>query len=324
MKFLQILLLTSTLVATLWLAWQLLDLWRMRKRKRRRRMPDAWPLSRRPVLNARERHVYALMKQAFPQYDILIKLPLTRFMQLRDLSNALFWYELLTPLSVSFTLCDGNTQVFAVLDLLNEERSSSSATRLKQRALLAAQIRYVELDATTVPTVRQLRDLMLSDKEQRDSLWRTSSSHPRSKSPATGGQRSTQQEADFENSRLQLHRQVQSQRENRRAFTDSRAHEQGPPSREPRAYPPRQESKPYQDRRALKGNKPEARPSRFNPDTIRDRDSFLTPDSRGHENYRFVEGAVMPYTTKDNVAAEHIWLDSKASSREDGVGETIH
>lgn len=176
MKFIQVLLLSTALLGVVWIVWQLLQLKPLRGLiKRERSMPEAWPLARRPVLNAHERHVFALMKQAFPQHQVLVKLPLTRFTQLRESKNAAFWYELLTPLTVTFTLCDVHTQAFAVIDILNEGRAGSSATRLKRRALNAAQVRYVRIDIAEVPSVRMLRDLVLSEKEQRDSLWRSSS-----------------------------------------------------------------------------------------------------------------------------------------------------
>ncbi len=327
MKFLQIFLISTTLAGLVWLAWQLLDILRQWfTRKRRHRIPEIWPLGRRPVLNARERHVFAVMRQAFPQHEILVKLPLTRFTQLRDTSNAAFWYELLTPLTVTFTLCDANTQVFAVLDMLNEGRTASSATRLKQRALEAAQVRYVRLDLQTLPTVRLIRDLILSDKEQRDSLWRMSTgTHPATAPTASTATMSrsgpdSRQPAMSEalrDQKAQLQRQVQAQRDSRRMLRSDPAHVDVDIGAASASSTAAKATKPFKDLRQFSDSRSEANQRRFNPDTIRGRDSFLTPDSRGLDNYRFREGTVMPYTTRDNTSAEHVWLDSKASSAQD-------
>lgn len=334
MKFLQVFLISSTIVGAFWLIWQIYDLIRGgRGRAKPKRIPHTWPLNKRAVLNAQERHVYALMKQAFPGHEILVKLPLTRFTQLRDTKEAVFWYELLSPLTVTFTLCDANTQVFAVIDMLNEGRAISSATRLKQRALEAAQIRYAQLDTGRMPNARQLRDLILSEKEQRDSLWKTSSGiHGTTPAPSSAPSpvtRAAERGPDSKqplfsealmDQKAQLQKRVQEQRDIRKQLlrsdptrVDLVLDDQDSPS----TLGGSTLVSPRHDMRDFRDSRTDSKLRRYNPETIRGRDSFLTPDSRSIENYRFREGAVTPYTTKESIAAEHVWLDSKATSQED-------
>ncbi len=358
MKFLQVLLVSTSLLGLVWIAWQLRGLHPLRalfKSKRERNMPDVWPLARRPVLNARERHVYALMKQAFPQQQVLVKLPLTRFTQLRDSKNAAFWYELLTPLTVTFTLCDGNTQVFAVVDLLNEDRAGSSATKLKRRALAAAQVRYVRLNMTEVPSVRMLRDLLLSDKEQRDSAWRVSSEAPSSGASSAGAQsgtvkprpsetvsqplsqplplsKSPEQPRDSEllRQRQELQRKVQSNRESRELEKQAERlrilQRESVPGvdvlfgdavQDMRNFQTHAETTVANKKSASKPGIPGNNNTRqFNPESILSRDSFLTPDSRGHKDYLIKDGTISAYTRGDNTDADHIWLDSSTNSKQ--------
>jgi dGTP triphosphohydrolase len=368
MKFLQVLLLSTSLLGLVWIAWQLRGLKPLRALfKRDRSMPEVWPLARRPVLNARERHVYALMKQAFPQQQVLVKLPLTRFTQLRETKNAAFWYELLTPLTVSFTLCDGNTQVFAVVDLLNEDRAGSSATKLKRRALAAAQVRYVRLNMTEVPSVRMLRDLVLSEKEQRDSVWRTSSEVPGNATNATPNPVSSaftasvssvpsaapvskpsvvdkakqsatdavamsliaaaskpepmQRDSELQRQRQELQRQVQARRESRELEKQAERlrtlKREAAPGVDVLFGDAVQDMRNFHAHTAKQpANKPEASARRFNPDSIMSRDSFLTPDSRGHKDYVIRDGTVSSYTRGDSVPADHLWLDSSTNSKQ--------
>jgi Protein of unknown function (DUF2726) len=350
MKFLQVLLVSTSLLGLVWIAWQLRGLhplralFKSKNKRNERNMPDVWPLARRPVLNARERHVYALMKQAFPQQQVLVKLPLTRFTQLRETKNAAFWYELLTPLTVTFTLCDGNTQVFAVVDLLNEDRAGSSATKLKRRALAAAQVRYVRLNMTEVPSVRMLRDLLLSDKEQRDSAWRVSSEAPSSGASSAGAQsgtvkarpsealiqplpaatKSAEQPRDSEllRQRQELQRKVQTSRESRELEKQAERlrllQRESVPGVDVLFGDAVQDMRNFQAQAetTLANKKPGNNVRHFNPESILSRDSFLTPDSRGHKDYLIKDGTVSSYTRGDNTDADHIWLDSSPNPRQ--------
>jgi Protein of unknown function (DUF2726) len=326
MKFLQILFICCAIAGGLWLLWQLSQLLRESLSKRPKKVPEVWPIARRAVLNTKERQLYGLMRQAFPQYEVLVKLPLTRFMQLREESEIRFWYELLSPLNVTFTLCDHSMQPFAALDLLSDSRAASSAIRLKKRAMAAAQVRYVQLDLQRLPTVRQLRDMMLSDKEQRDTSWKTSSGIPSGISSGTS-QRSAAEYAaahtpvpskpELDARRVALQRQVQAQRMSRSLAMPTRVSNATPTTTPPAAGRDMRELSQFRQQQQTDVQSRLIRPNQYNPATIFGHDSFLSPDSRRSLQGEFTEGKVTSYTTGNSIPAEHIWLHSETSSGED-------
>jgi hypothetical protein len=133
---------------------------------RPQRIPDEWPLSPRLILNSRERAVYELLLRTFPHMTIFVKLPLTRFLQLRDAKSAEYWYNLISPLQVSFVLCTRETRIAAVVDLVFSGKQSEAAMTMKSRALAAAEIKFVVLSAEPIPTANQLRMAVLGEKPE--------------------------------------------------------------------------------------------------------------------------------------------------------------
>jgi hypothetical protein len=174
---------------------------------RSQRIPDTWPLLPRLVLNSRERAIYELLVRTFPHMLVFCKLPLTRFLQLREAKSAEYWYNLISPLTVSFVLCTRETRIAAVVDLVFSGKQSETAMSMKAKALAAAEIKYVLVNADPVPTASQLRMAVLGEKPE---------AMPNS-SQQTGTHR-----ADFDMTRQRLEQLIQDKRGIREgSFRDS-------------------------------------------------------------------------------------------------------
>ncbi|MBU6435924.1 MAG: DUF2726 domain-containing protein [Betaproteobacteria bacterium] len=136
------------------------------RRRRARRLPEIWPLAGRKVFSTHEEQLYGLLRAAFPDLAVLSKLPLTRFMRLTAKKNAEFWFDLVSPLYVSFAVCLPNGRVLTVIDC---ERANAPASRsaqsLKRRALRSCHIRYVRIDDGVIPTIKALRQMVLGAAE---------------------------------------------------------------------------------------------------------------------------------------------------------------
>lgn len=142
---------------------------------RAKKVPDQWPVTSRLVLNSRERAMYDAIAHTFPHLLIFVKLPLTRFLQLRDTRAVEYWYNLISPLNVTYAMCTREGRVVAALDLVFTSKASESALVMKTRALRAAEIKYVTINADTVPTPALLRQLVLGDAGERPSRTSRSS-----------------------------------------------------------------------------------------------------------------------------------------------------
>lgn len=137
-------------------AWLLLG---TRKGGTRRRSPERWDISARPVFTANERLLHRALLAALPQYLVLAKLPLVRFCQPLTPSQSAYWYDLLQPLQVSFAICSPNGRVLAAVDL--DAPSSSRQLRMKAAALEACRIRYVTCSAQALPSTQEIQQWQL-------------------------------------------------------------------------------------------------------------------------------------------------------------------
>ncbi len=134
-------------------------------RNRPQKLPDAWPLTTRKVFTKQEHEAYALMRSAFPDQAVLVKLPLSRFLQLTDTRNMKYWFGLLTPLYVTFAVCRVDGKVLSAIDFDSaKQRGSRSGYTLKRRAFDACKLQYLRYDYETMPSARALRLNVLGDK----------------------------------------------------------------------------------------------------------------------------------------------------------------
>ncbi len=145
---------SSLVVALLGAAWW----WR----KRPQRMPESWPLAARKVFSQAEQKAYLQMRSAFPELCVLVKLPLSRFLQLTDTKNMQYWFSMLSPLFVTFAVCAPDGKVLAVVDFDSSKNPGSrSALTLKRRAFQACKLMYLRYDYEAMPSVRTIRASVL-------------------------------------------------------------------------------------------------------------------------------------------------------------------
>lgn len=138
--------------------------WRSRKKP----LPSDWPLAPRTLFSGQEEQVYHFLRNAFPEYLVLAKVPLARFMRLKKGEDPNVWFPLINPLHVTFIVCTQKGFVIGALDLPTEVNTSSSANTLKQRALQVCGIKYMSLTGSALPTAHMLRAMMLGSAPQPD------------------------------------------------------------------------------------------------------------------------------------------------------------
>jgi hypothetical protein len=153
----------ALVVAAAALAWVAVE---RRRRARPGRLPSDWAVGPRPVFNTDERRLRRRLAEAFPGQLVLTKLQLTRFCQPDHAHQLRYWYDLLSPLYVSFAISSESGRVLAVVDIDDtpEGAAPSSkrrrALRIKQAVFEACRIRYARCPAGQLPTVAELRTLL--------------------------------------------------------------------------------------------------------------------------------------------------------------------
>lgn len=130
------------------------------RRRQRRRLPDEFPLSARPVFTADERRIYRELREALPQQVVLSKLALVRFCQPDDPRQRRYWYGLLSGLTVSFAICSGSGRVLAAIDLKTRTPASRRGQRIKEAVLAACEVRYLRCDPDAMPSIPELQTLV--------------------------------------------------------------------------------------------------------------------------------------------------------------------
>lgn len=149
----------ATALAAVLLGWIVV---RWLQRRRKRRLPEAFPLTARPVFSTDERRVYRQLHDALPQHVVLSKLALVRFCQPDDPHQRRYWYGLLSGLTVSFAICSGSGRVLAAIDLKTRSRVSRRGQRVKEAVLAACEVRYLRCDADELPSIPELQTLVRS------------------------------------------------------------------------------------------------------------------------------------------------------------------
>lgn len=123
-------------------------------------LPTDWTVSARAVFSVDERRAYRQLRDAFPQYIVLAKLPLIRFCQPADPKEIQYWFELLGGIHVSFAVCSAHGRVLATIDLDSERPPARRTQEIKQSVLAACRIRYLRCTIEHLPTQSELQMLL--------------------------------------------------------------------------------------------------------------------------------------------------------------------
>ena len=123
-------------------------------------LPADWTVVPRAVFSVDERRAYRQLREAFPQYIVLAKLPLIRFCQPADAKEMHYWFELLGSIHVSFAVCSAHGRVLATIDLDGERPPARRTQQIKQSVLSACRVRYLRCAIEHLPTTHELQMLL--------------------------------------------------------------------------------------------------------------------------------------------------------------------
>lgn len=145
-------------------AGALLYVWWMGKSARRRRsIPQQWPLSARALANSEERKVWRWLTQSFSDHHVMIKVPVTSFTLPSAKEQSLHWYEILRGVYCTLTVCRSDGQVIGCVDVLGDRGPPLSHRHLKQSLLSQCGIAYCVLAPEGLPTPHKIRAEFLGD-----------------------------------------------------------------------------------------------------------------------------------------------------------------
>ena len=142
----------------------LIQAWWMRKLAReRRRIPKRWPLSPRTLANSEERRVWRWLIRAFFDHHVMIKIPVTRFTLPRTREHGLHWYELLSGVYCTFTICRADGHVVGCVDVPGRFGLARKNQVLKQTLLSQCGIAYCVVQSESLPSLTEIRTEFLGD-----------------------------------------------------------------------------------------------------------------------------------------------------------------
>lgn len=138
--------------------------WQHHLESKKRRIPKAWPLSVRNMVNTRERRTWHWLVRNFMDYHVMVKMPLTRFTMPQFKSEGQHWFELLSGVYCTFTICSPNGTVIGCVDVPGAMGLSLSNQALKHSLLSQCNISYWVLDPDKLPNPKEIRYAFLGSE----------------------------------------------------------------------------------------------------------------------------------------------------------------
>lgn len=137
--------------------------WMRRVEKARRRIPRHWPLDPRSMANSDECRVWRWLIRVFFDHYVMIKVPVTRFTFPRGDENSVHWFNLLSGVYCTFTICGPDGHVVGCIDVPGRNGLSRSNQKLKLTLLSQCGIAYWVIRPGQFPTLAQIRADILGD-----------------------------------------------------------------------------------------------------------------------------------------------------------------
>jgi len=142
--------------------------WWWCKRQQRRvpsRLPAHWAVVARPLFNTDERRLRRRLMEAFPRHVVLAKLQMVRFCQAERPLDQRYWFDLLSPLHVSFAVCSEGGRVLLAIDIeahpgREKTRAEKRAALIKNSVLEACRVRYARCPVGQLPSMSELHALL--------------------------------------------------------------------------------------------------------------------------------------------------------------------
>jgi hypothetical protein len=103
--------------------------------------------------------------EAFPRHVVVAKLQMVRFCQAERPLDQRYWFDLLSPLHVSFAVCSDGGRVMLAIDIeahpgREKSRAEQRAALIKQSVLEACRVRYARCPVGQLPSMSELRALL--------------------------------------------------------------------------------------------------------------------------------------------------------------------
>lgn len=137
--------------------------WARRVAKQRRRIPKHWPLDPRRMTNSTECVVWSWLNRVFVDHRVMVKIPVTRFTLPTDKENGAHWYQLLSGVYCTFTVCTPDGRVVGCVDVLGPSGISRSNRQLKLTLLSQCGIAYLIVKPHALPASAEIRTEFLGE-----------------------------------------------------------------------------------------------------------------------------------------------------------------
>lgn len=133
--------------------------------RERKRIPKHWPLHSRVLANTEECKVWRWLSKVFYDHHIMIKIPVTRFTLPRSKESGVHWYQLLSGVYSTFTICAADGHVVGCVDVLRDNNLSRRNRHLKLTLLSQCGIAYCVVNSDSLPTLAEIRSEFLGETE---------------------------------------------------------------------------------------------------------------------------------------------------------------
>jgi hypothetical protein len=138
--------------------------WARRAARARRRIPKHWPLHPRSMVNSEECRVWRWLIRVFFDHCVMLKVPVTRFTFPRANENSARWYQLLSGVYCTFTICGPDGHVVGCVDVPGRNGISRSNRQLKLTLLSQCGIAYWVVKPSSLPTLQEIRTEFLGER----------------------------------------------------------------------------------------------------------------------------------------------------------------
>jgi Protein of unknown function (DUF2726) len=135
--------------------------WAKHKKKDEKQLPVDWDLRLRPLFSDVDRTVWLWLKQVFPEHEVLVKVPVIRF--LSGTSDDLKALIQIKDVYCSFTVCSPRGRVIGCIDVPGPKGLKASRRDLKKNLFDSCGLPYAVLGANDLPTYEALRAVFLKE-----------------------------------------------------------------------------------------------------------------------------------------------------------------
>jgi hypothetical protein len=151
--------LASAVLGALTYAW-----WRQERELAKRRIPRTWPLSVRAMVNSREKQAWRWLVHAFLDHHVMVKMPVTRFTMPQVKEQGQHWFQILSGVYCTFTICTLDGSVIGCIDVPSHLGFSLSNQTLKHTLLSQCDIHYWVVDPDNLPSTAEIRAAFLGEQ----------------------------------------------------------------------------------------------------------------------------------------------------------------